>query len=401
MRAAVTPPPGAARPRVQLVLVDMEHEAERWQTAHQPVLDNERAMSILDMSLSFRSGGIHTSWNHSPLDTQHCPQGTEMLGTFLVSAEAPVQNMGEVGPQFNVLLPEYSVNCCPQAALVPSQMTYCQGVSPSQPGMMMYEEPQMMMPLGEPSIPGMARTFSENLKIPPNSLPVPDSSGISVSHTNAPTMPYSDPQLLPSLRPSLTPKMLWAPNMPSTETQPMLPSMVQMLPPRDPYDLVMPSDRSQSLPTLDPLDALGEKLDCQEDLFLPELPIQAPRRAENSSGQKAAPRRKPPLSRPYCCQYKNCGKAYTKRSHLVSHQRKHTGEKPYRCTWEGCPWSFFRSDELGRHMRIHTRYRPYECDQCGRQFMRSDHLRQHQRIHQPLPGQISSGQTDGPLAPGL
>uniref|UniRef100_A0A8D2IDX0 Krueppel-like factor 17 n=1 Tax=Urocitellus parryii TaxID=9999 RepID=A0A8D2IDX0_UROPR len=339
-------------------------------------------MSILDMSLSFRSGGVHTSWNHSPLDTQHCPQGAEMLGTFLVSAEAPVQNMGEVGPQFDVLLPEYSVNCCPQLALVPSQMTYCQGVSPSQPGMMRCKEPQMMMPLGEPHIPGMARTFSENLKIPSNSLPVPDSSGISV--------------------PSLTPKMLRAPNnMPSTETQPVLPSMVQMLPPRDPYDLVMPSDRSQSLPTLDPLDALVDKSDCQEDLFLPEPPIQAPRRAENSSGQKAAPRRKSPLSRPYRCQYKNCGKAYTKRSHLVSHQLKHTGEKPYKCTWEGCPWSFFRSDELGRHMRIHTRYRPYECNQCGRQFMRSDHLRQHQKTHQRLPGQVSNGQTDGPFAPGL
>uniref|UniRef100_A0A3Q2GTG6 Krueppel-like factor 17 n=1 Tax=Equus caballus TaxID=9796 RepID=A0A3Q2GTG6_HORSE len=112
-----------------------------------------------------------------------------------------------------------------------------------------------------------------------------------------------------------------------------------------------------------------------------------------------------PVSRPYHCQYENCGKAYTKHSHLVSHQRKHTGERPYKCTWEGCTWSFFRSDELGRHMRIHTRYRPYRCDQCGRQFMRSDHLRQHHRTHLQVLGssdaQASNGQIPGPPAPGL
>uniref|UniRef100_A0A8D2ASJ8 Krueppel-like factor 17 n=1 Tax=Sciurus vulgaris TaxID=55149 RepID=A0A8D2ASJ8_SCIVU len=386
----------------------MEQEAEelsQWQTAHQPVPDNEKATSILDMSLPSRSSGAHTSWNHGLPDTQHFPQGTEMLRTFMVSAEAPGQNMGEVGPQFGMTLPEHCVNCCPQATFILSQKTYSQGVSLSQPGTMMCKEPQMVMPLGEPSIPGMARTFSENLRIPPNRLPVSASSDISVSHTSAPTMPYSDPQLVPSIRASLTPKMLWAPNMPSTETQAVLPSIVHRLLPRDPYDLGMPSDKSQSLPTLESHDSLVNQSDGQEDSFLLEQPTQAPRRAENSSVQQGAPRRESPLSRPYCCQHKNCGKAYTKRSHLVSHQRKHTGEKPYRCTWEGCTWSYFRSDELGRHMRIHTRYRPCGCDQCGRQFMRSDHLRQHQRIHQRLPEspdpQASSGQTDGPLDPGL
>uniref|UniRef100_A0A452VJ62 Krueppel-like factor 17 n=1 Tax=Ursus maritimus TaxID=29073 RepID=A0A452VJ62_URSMA len=143
----------------------------------------------------------------------------------------------------------------------------------------------------------------------------------------------------------------------------------------------------------------------QEDP-LPEQPMHAPQRAEqNSRAQERALRRRGLVSRPYCCQYESCGKAYTKRSHLVSHQRKHTGERPYKCIWEGCMWSFFRSDELGRHMRIHTGYRPHRCDQCGRLFMRSDHLRQHQRIHQRGPGspgsQANNGQMAGLPAPGL
>nr|XP_012631390.1 Krueppel-like factor 17 isoform X2 [Microcebus murinus] len=106
----------------------------------------------------------------------------------------------------------------------------------------------------------------------------------------------------------------------------------------------------------------------------------------NSRAQEGARGRKPLVLRPYVCQHENCGKAYTKRSHLVNHERKHTGERPYKCTWEDCTWSFFRSDELGRHIRIHTRYRPYKCRQCGRLFMRSDHLKQHQRTHQQMPG---------------
>ncbi|XP_042127640.2 Krueppel-like factor 17 isoform X2 [Peromyscus maniculatus bairdii] len=143
-------------------------------------------------------------------------------------------------------------------------------------------------------------------------------------------------------------------------------------------------------------------------------PTTAPQGTENPTAPGGAPRRPPPVSRPYVCTYDNCGKAYTKRSHLVSHQRKHTGEKPYVCDWEGCTWSFFRSDELGRHRRIHTRDRPHKCEDCGRQFMRSDHLKQHQKTHQThqthqrLPDfqtpQANSGQTDGqiggPLAPG-
>ncbi|XP_032158383.1 Krueppel-like factor 17 isoform X2 [Mustela erminea] len=161
---------------------------------------------------------------------------------------------------------------------------------------------------------------------------------------------------------------------------------------------------SMMLPEHESQDSLSQP-GSQEDP-LPKQHMHAPLKAErNSRSQERALRRRSPVSRPYCCQYESCGKAYTKRSHLVSHQRTHTGERPYKCMWESCMWSFFRSDELGRHMRIHTRYRPHRCDQCGRQFMRSDHLRQHRRIHQRVPGspdlQASNEQMAGPPAAGL
>ncbi|XP_062961811.1 Krueppel-like factor 17 [Cynocephalus volans] len=385
--------PACSRPQAEMQ--QETAELSPWPAAPQPRLDNKKSMSILDISPTSRSSGVYTSWNHGPPGIQHFPQGTEMSRAPLVPDEAPRQDASEVGAQFTMSLPEHGVGYCPQATLTHSQMIYCQGVSPSQPGMMAFKGPQLT-PLGEPNIPGVAMTFSGNLRMPPNGLPVSTSSGIPMmSHSMAPTILYSDLSTVPSNPASLTPKMLLAPAMPSTEPQSLLTSLAQMLPPRDPHNQ-MPPSRSQSLLALESQDSHVSQPDSQEDPFLPEQPIPAPQRAkQNPRAQGRARRRGSSDSKPYCCQYENCGKAYTKRSHLVNHQRKHTGERPYRCHWEGCMWSFFRSDELGRHMRIHTKYRPHRCAQCGRPFMRSDHLRQHQRIHQRMPGSPDRQTNDG------
>lgn len=184
------------------------------------------------------------------------------------------------------------------------------------------------MSLGEPSIQGVAMTFRGNLRMPRNGPPVTAPSEIlMMSHIRTPTMSHSGHPTVPSVRDSLTPKMLLSPTMPSPEGQAVLPSLAQMLSPRDPHSCGMPPAGSPSLLTLESQDSFVSQPASQEDPFLPEQLTPAPQRAEqNCRALERAPWRRAPVARPYCCQYENCGKAYTKRSHLVSHQRKHTGE---------------------------------------------------------------------------
>ncbi|CAM4653713.1 unnamed protein product [Caretta caretta] len=74
-----------------------------------------------------------------------------------------------------------------------------------------------------------------------------------------------------------------------------------------------------------------------------------------------------------------CGKSFSWRSHLIVHQRNHTGEKPYNCP--ECRKSFSRSSTLIIHQRVHTGERPYKCHDCGKSFKRSSELLSHRRTH--------------------
>uniref|UniRef100_A0A8C9ALI3 Zinc finger protein 500 n=1 Tax=Prolemur simus TaxID=1328070 RepID=A0A8C9ALI3_PROSS len=81
--------------------------------------------------------------------------------------------------------------------------------------------------------------------------------------------------------------------------------------------------------------------------------------------------------RPYKCPV--CGKGFSDRSNFSTHQRVHTGEKPYPCP--ECGKRFSQSSSLVIHRRTHTGERPYECTQCGKRFNNSSHFSAHRRTH--------------------
>ncbi|KAG8550338.1 hypothetical protein GDO81_026437 [Engystomops pustulosus] len=81
--------------------------------------------------------------------------------------------------------------------------------------------------------------------------------------------------------------------------------------------------------------------------------------------------------KPYSCS--ECQRRFPCNSQLVIHRRTHTGEKPYSCS--ECGKGFISNSDLLRHKRIHTGERPFKCSQCGKCFSQKPHLREHQKTH--------------------
>ncbi|XP_045748466.1 zinc finger imprinted 2 [Mirounga angustirostris] len=69
------------------------------------------------------------------------------------------------------------------------------------------------------------------------------------------------------------------------------------------------------------------------------------------------------------------------KTYLIRYQRKHdyVGERACQCC--DCGRAFSRTSHLIQHYRIHAQERPYQCQLCGKCFSRPSHLTRHYQLH--------------------
>ncbi|KAL1131116.1 hypothetical protein AAG570_012353 [Ranatra chinensis] len=81
--------------------------------------------------------------------------------------------------------------------------------------------------------------------------------------------------------------------------------------------------------------------------------------------------------RPYTC--RDCGKAFSRKEHLVRHSVSHTGQKQYSC--DICGKSFGRKDNVRKHRKTHGLSGPYACETCGKTFIVKPYYLMHKSSH--------------------
>ena len=87
--------------------------------------------------------------------------------------------------------------------------------------------------------------------------------------------------------------------------------------------------------------------------------------------------------KPFKCQ--TCGKQFTQRGNLKTHEKSHGVHKGYKCTFEGCGKTFVTNSYLKVHMKSHIGLKECICTYpgCGKKFYHRGNLKYHESKKHP------------------